>query len=126
MEQNELLIERREAVEWVTLNRPASGNALNAGLVRALIGYFESLRDREEIRIVVLRSSGKHFCVGADLTDGAFASVERTPHTVWAVQREIARIYLAMRKCPQPRVGGQERSLRLRSANLASTITCLS
>jgi enoyl-CoA hydratase/carnithine racemase len=95
-------IDRRDAVEWVTLNRPEHGNALNADLVEALVGYFEGLREREDVRVVVLKSNGKHFCVGLDLAGDAFAEQERTVRTVWTVQRRIARIYLAMRKCPQP------------------------
>jgi enoyl-CoA hydratase/carnithine racemase len=97
-----LLIEQRESVEWVTLNRPELGNALNETLVEALVGYFEGLREREDIRVVVLGARGKHFCAGLDLSGDAFANQERTPRAVWKVQRSIARIYLAMRKCPQP------------------------
>jgi len=95
-------IEARGCVEWVTLNRPDAGNALNAALVGALADYFEGLRDREAIRVVVLRAAGRHFCVGADLSEGAFADAMRNPKTVWSLQRRIARIYVAMRKCPQP------------------------
>lgn len=97
-----LLIEQRGSVEWVTLSRPDAGNALNAELVGALACYFEGLRDREDIRIVVLRARGKHFCVGADLSGDAFADNKRSAHNVWALQRRIGRIYVAMRKCPQP------------------------
>lgn len=97
-----LLTEQRGPVEWVILNRPDAGNALDAELVGALVGYFESLRDREEVRVVVLRASGRHFCVGADLSGAAFAENARSPHNIWALQRRIARIYVAMRKCPQP------------------------
>jgi enoyl-CoA hydratase/carnithine racemase len=97
-----LLIEARGTVEWVTLNRPDSSNALNAELVEALIDYFEGLREREDIRVVVLRAAGKHFCAGLDLAAGAFDAMARTPRNVWSMQRRIARIYVAMRKCPQP------------------------
>lgn len=97
-----LLIEEKGAVAWVTLNRPESGNALNAEMVDALVVYFESLRERGEVRIVVLKANGRHFCAGLDLAPGAFGSQERTPHDIWSLQRRIARIYVAMRKCPQP------------------------
>ena len=97
-----LLVEAGGSVEWVTLNRPESGNALNKEMVDALIAYFEGLREREDVRIVVLKANGRHFCVGLDLAAGAFDSQQRNPRNVWSVQRRIARIYLAMRKCPQP------------------------
>ncbi len=74
-----LLTEQRGSAEWVTLNRPDAGNALNAELVGALAGYFEGLRDREDIRVVVLRARGKHFCVGLDLSGAAFAEEQAQP-----------------------------------------------
>ncbi|KGE03088.1 enoyl-CoA hydratase/isomerase family protein [Pseudohaliea rubra] len=97
-----LLIDHRGAVDWLTLNRPASGNALNPALVDALAGYFEGLPDRPATRAVVLRANGRHFCAGLDLTDTAFNPPERGPGPLWDIQRRIARIYPAMRRCPQP------------------------
>lgn len=99
---SEILVERRGDVEWLTLNRPEQGNALNAELVLALHEYFEQLREREDVRVVVLRANGRHFCAGLDLSGDAFEESERNPNTIWRLQRRIARIYLAMRKCPQP------------------------
>lgn len=95
-------IDAQGPVEWLTLHRPDQGNALNAELVDNLIDYFEGLRHREAVRVVVLRALGKHFCVGLDLAPGAWEHQERTPHVVWSLQRKIASIYIAMRKCPQP------------------------
>lgn len=100
-EQDNLLIEQRGAVEWVTLNRPDAGNALDEALVTALIEYFEALPERESVRVVVLRANGRHFCAGLDLNTGAFAANQRTPHVIWKLQRRIAKIYLAMRRAPQ-------------------------
>jgi len=97
-----LQVEVKGEVEWVSLNRPEQHNALNAELVDALVDYFEGLRGREDVRIVVLRANGKHFCAGLDMSPGAFGDLASAPVTAWRTQRRIARIYLAMRKCPQP------------------------
>jgi enoyl-CoA hydratase/carnithine racemase len=98
-----LLIERRGAVDWVTLDRPDRLNALDASLIDALLRYFERLYDDDDCRIVVLRGAGRAFCAGADLggeltrhvTDDGIAASMR-------VQRNIRNIMLAMRRCPQP------------------------
>ena len=50
-----LLIEERGDVDWVTMNRPDSLNALNPELVEALAAYFEGLYRRHDRRVVVLR-----------------------------------------------------------------------
>ena len=102
MTEQVLTVEDRGPVEWVTLNRPEAGNSLNDALVDALVAYFEGARERDAVRIIVLRARGRHFCAGADLSGNAFAEDNRHPRTIWNVQRRIARIYLAMRKCPQP------------------------
>ena len=96
-----LLVEEHDAVAWLTLNRPDQLNTLTMPLVDRLVDYFEALRSRHEIRIVVLGARGKHFCAGLDLVD-AGAGSERTPQRVYALQKRIGNIYRAMRACPQP------------------------
>ena len=102
MADDVLLVESRDQVDWVTMNRPEASNALDQALIEALLGYFENLRDNHAVRVVVLRASGRHFCAGADLASGAFDDDSRTPHNVWRAQRRISDIYRAMRRCPQP------------------------
>ncbi|MDP4789585.1 MAG: enoyl-CoA hydratase-related protein [Haliea sp.] len=99
---NPLLIEQQGPVEWLTLNRPERSNALNGALVDALHTYFTKLREREQVRVVVLRAAGRNFCAGLDLTEPEFNPQPRSPGGVWKVQRRIAAIYQAMRACPQP------------------------
>mgnify|MGYP001813667384 FL=1 len=102
MSEDALLVESRDQVDWVTMNRPAASNALDQSLIEALLGYFEGLRDNHAVRIVVLRANGRHFCAGADLASGAFDDDSRTPHNIWRAQRQISDIYRALRRCPQP------------------------
>ena len=97
-----LLIEHRDTVDWVTLNQPDNGNALGEIMVKELANYFESLANKDDTRVVVLKANGRHFCVGADLSGAGFSESARTARNVWSVQRGIARIYKAMRRCPQP------------------------
>lgn len=98
-----LLIERRGAVDWVTLNRPDRLNALDEGLTLALRDYFERLYDDTTCRVVVLRGAGRAFCAGADLaSDQTEQVVESGVGAAWRVQRSIRNIMVAMRRCPQP------------------------
>ncbi len=62
-----LLREKRGPVEWVTLNRPESLNAMNPDLVTALRRYFEGKYEDHETRIIVLKANGGNFCAGLDL-----------------------------------------------------------
>ena len=96
-----LLKEQRDSTLWLTLNRPQSLNAMNAELVQALRETFEDLKRRSDIRIVVLRASGKAFCAGLDLQSDGWSGDE-SPQALMAMQTGISDIYRAMRRCPQP------------------------
>ena len=62
-----LLIEKKGAVDWVTMNRPEALNSLNTTLVDELLDYFGNLYFDRSTRIVVLRGAGRAFCAGLDL-----------------------------------------------------------
>lgn len=97
-----VLTERQGALLTITLNSPVNGNALSARMVEALLDCFEDLQHDNAIRVVILRAAGKHFCTGLDLQDPAMSPAQRSPAAVWDIQTRIARIYPAMRRCPQP------------------------
>ena len=54
-------------VAWLTLNRPDKLNALDPTMMRELRHAFEDLDGRSDVRVVVLRGSGRAFCAGMDL-----------------------------------------------------------
>lgn len=62
----EYLFEIDDGVGIVTLNRPARLNAITWDLARELIGLFRELRERDEVRVIVLTGAGRGFCSGGD------------------------------------------------------------
>jgi isohexenylglutaconyl-CoA hydratase len=62
-----LLLRRERSRLHVTLNRPQVKNALNPVLIGELRTVFQNLRDRRDVKAVILRGAGGCFCVGADL-----------------------------------------------------------
>jgi enoyl-CoA hydratase/carnithine racemase len=105
MTDSTLLIERRDAVEIVTLNRPAKLNSLDEALCAGLADYFRGLQNREDVRVVVLRAEGRAFCAGLDLSgwedDGQRGAL---PHA-WRLQQKVTEFIKLMRACPQPIIG---------------------
>ena len=65
---DEVLIEDRGAIRFLTLNRPEKRNALNDALVDALKDALREADENEDLRAVVIRGAGKDFCSGADLS----------------------------------------------------------
>jgi enoyl-CoA hydratase len=95
-----LLIRKEGPVDWVTLNRPDSLNALNAQLIDDLLDYTQSLYWDKAVRVVVLRGAGRAFCAGLDLK--ARDNSPRSPSTGLTSQRRISEIVMRMRRAPQP------------------------
>jgi enoyl-CoA hydratase len=98
-----LLVERKDHVARLTLNRPESLNAMNRALVNELRDFFASLGDDRETRVVVLAGAGRGFCAGLDLKEGAgdgggFGSVQAGLRA----QRWISELVMLMRRAPQP------------------------
>lgn len=67
----EVLIEIREHVAHITLNRPEAGNGITAKLARELAGAALACQTDPSVRAVLLRGAGASFCVGGDLKDFA-------------------------------------------------------
>src|SRR3954468_1082338 len=62
-----LLVEKKDGVAWVTLNRPEVRNAFDDSLISQLKNVFEDIKNDKAIRALVLAGNGPAFCAGADL-----------------------------------------------------------
>jgi enoyl-CoA hydratase/carnithine racemase len=60
---------KQDATALVTLNRPDVLNAYNVQMRDDLAEVFAAIRDDSEVRVVVVKGSGRAFCAGADLTE---------------------------------------------------------
>ena len=69
MSDNPLLIERRERVAILTLNRPDRLNALNHELREGIIQTCQELHNDDDVWAVVLTGAGRGFCSGVDIAD---------------------------------------------------------
>jgi isohexenylglutaconyl-CoA hydratase len=68
-----LLLRLESGVIYATINRPEARNAMSLVMVRELGDLFTQIEDDREIRAVVLRGQGGHFCAGGDVKDMAMA-----------------------------------------------------
>jgi len=67
--EEQIRLEYRGKVAWITIDRPEVGNALNPPCRDRLRDIFNSLNTNHRARVAVLTAAGdKLFCPGADLT----------------------------------------------------------
>lgn len=71
-----VLVDVRDRVATVTLNRPDGANALDMAMGRALLAAALRCEADQGVRAVVITGAGKHFCFGGDLR-GMAAEGER-------------------------------------------------
>jgi enoyl-CoA hydratase/carnithine racemase len=103
-----LIVERKDGVVTVTMNRPARKNAANGVMWRELLATFEDVATDHDDRVMVLTGAGGAFCSGADLGDAG--DVAGRPGDPYLVQmRALGDVALRLHRIPKPtiaKVGG--------------------
>ncbi len=94
------------AVATITLDSPHNRNALSRQLVTELADRLERAAADPDVRVVLLRSSGRVFCSGADLAEASSGGMEEGTRAIVALQRAI----VAMDKPVVVEVGGPVRA----------------
>jgi isohexenylglutaconyl-CoA hydratase len=71
-----LALSEQRGVLRVMLQRPQARNAMTLDMVRELSSVFAQAEARDDLRVLVLRGAGGHFCAGADIKDLLRAQAE--------------------------------------------------
>jgi enoyl-CoA hydratase/carnithine racemase len=67
--EDRIIVENRENVRILWMNRPDKLNALDTPLTQALHDALTAANEAESVRAVVLAGKGRAFCAGADLEE---------------------------------------------------------
>ena len=97
-----LLVDRREGVLVLTLNRPDVLNSINAPLADALVSAFRGAADDSGVRAVLLTGAGRAFCAGQDLAAVVPAEGRSNPDLGDIVRRQYNPILRAIRTLEKP------------------------
>jgi enoyl-CoA hydratase/carnithine racemase len=95
------LLERRDTrgVVTLTMNRPASSNALGEPMLAALQAALDRIADDEQVRVVVLAAEGKAFSAGHNLKEMIVRPELAYYQQLFA---QCSRMMLAIHKLPVP------------------------
>jgi enoyl-CoA hydratase/carnithine racemase len=96
-----VLLDRREHVATLTLNRPAAHNAINLDLIRALRAACRELEVDDQVWAVIVRGAGeRNFCVGADLKERRGMGL----HETRKLRAELVGAFRALNALPMPTI----------------------
>ena len=98
---NELIVEKRGPVAWLTINRPEVRNALGLAVTRQIAGTLREMSKDRSVRVFVLTGAGDRvFVSGADVRE--FKEHLATPETALKYDAAAEELQSALRAVPQP------------------------
>jgi enoyl-CoA hydratase/carnithine racemase len=96
---------RQDGVLTVTLSRPEVRNALDQECFRLLRDIFGDRAQRDDVRAVLVRGAGEHFCSGLDRNLlAALATADTASEGSTGEGRIWQEALLAVEDCPRPTV----------------------
>ncbi len=103
-ETETLLLEEELPFLHVTLNRPEARNAMSLAMVEELMAVFDAVAERTDIRALVLRGAGGHFCAGGDIKDMAGArqkAAQGDEDAYFSLNRRFGEMITRANRLPQ-------------------------
>ena len=93
MNENILLVEEKDGVMVLSLNRPQVMNSLNVPLLYALKEQVESVRFKTSTRVIIITGAGdKAFCAGADLKERATLTPNQVKEFIFTIRNLFTAI----------------------------------
>jgi enoyl-CoA hydratase/carnithine racemase len=90
------------AVATITLNRPASFNAINLAIAKRLEQIAAEIEASDAVKVLVLEGAGRAFCAGGDLqTIGAAAAADTIAPVVGEMLHHYHAFIAALRRMPK-------------------------
>ncbi len=104
MEYTDIILEKKDGVAWITLNRPKALNALAPDTHRQLQHALLEIDKDPEVRVGVITGAGRAFCAGGDLKwisshrddHRAIAGYGQLFHDTFYIMEHMSKVIIAM------------------------------
>ena len=91
-------LEKEGRLARLTLNRPASMNAMDDVMMKELADVFEALKDDRTVQVLMIQGAGRAFSAGGDIK----AMVDpNSPLDIGKVMVDVSRLAKALYTLPQ-------------------------
>lgn len=100
---NRLLFRQEGRLAYLTLNRPDKYNAFDIEMVDEFETFLRERMYDDSIGVIILDGgTAKGFCAGLDMESYGPAILAMKPVEAYNAQARMSRLFLAMRRIPQP------------------------
>jgi 2-(1,2-epoxy-1,2-dihydrophenyl)acetyl-CoA isomerase len=100
MPDEHVLINRKNHIATITINRPRVMNALMSETISSLLAAFEGLGADPDIRVIVLEGAGGNFSAGADMS--LLGASAEPWQSLQHMKEPVGKLILTMKRTPQP------------------------
>ncbi|MGP3667756.1 MAG: enoyl-CoA hydratase/isomerase family protein [Candidatus Bathyarchaeota archaeon] len=97
-----VVVECRENVCIISINRPDVLNALNIETARELVDAFDEAEKSENVKVVVLRGVGRAFCSGGDLKSLKMEDGSINVEKFLDIAKEASKLILKIQNLKKP------------------------
>jgi enoyl-CoA hydratase/carnithine racemase len=90
LDAQQVKVSIEDQIAVVTLNRPASRNAMTLSMWRTMPAILSTLEGDANVRAVILTGAGADFCAGADIPE--FDQVRADPNSHWLMKPPLTPV----------------------------------
>ncbi len=94
--------DEREGVATLTFSRPERLNALTFEVYADIRDLTDSLQQRQDVRVLVIRGEGRGFCSGGDVDEIIAELIKKGTRDVYEFARMTGACVRNLREIPQP------------------------
>jgi 2-(1,2-epoxy-1,2-dihydrophenyl)acetyl-CoA isomerase len=104
MSYETVIMEKKERIATITMNRPEKLNAITVQMEKDLYDAFIEVTEDDDVRVVVFTGAGRGFCSGEDVAQrpGETPDRRKPSHRIIMPVTHGNRMVLALRNIPKP------------------------
>jgi enoyl-CoA hydratase/carnithine racemase len=102
MEHKSLIVEKRGEMAFLIFNQPNKGNMLDKAMINGITQTLEELNGDDEVRLIIVKGRGDHFCYGADVREIVYRELKTDKfleHTL-----DLTRMLLKFHRIDKPSI----------------------
>ena len=102
MSWEHVLLDKKENIAWITLNRPDKLNAFGGRMRQEIAEVVEDVCTDTNVRVIVITGAGKAFCVGGDVTEFVSGNNQALAEASPTERPAMSKIVLALNNVEKP------------------------